>query len=213
MASVYDRPPTMLDRVVGARLVVIGSVRRVIEVRADEFTDGRVFGTLELDVSEVIFGEVRGDKIPVRLVGEGDAERPRWIVPAEEGRRLVWFLTPDSVPGQEGDVYAPVFAGGFPIDEDGVHVPAEAVDQVTTEVTGAKGPPIPIEALRRLIDEIAQQRDQQFEELNRVAPAAAISAPYPPVQEMPQDEVSLAPRPVEYVMGGGEPAELEPPEE
>ena len=205
MATLYEETPTLTDRIVAAELIITGRFGRLLGTQAVQIGDRpRVLGLFEVDVEQVLQGEVPSRPVLVRVLGEGEEERAAWIVPLEEGGLLVLLLVRDVEPGLPENVFAPYFASVFRLIEEGrVQLPEEIVDELTRDVTSVEDSTIPLEELARLIEEVRGRRERPDQELQKVEPAELRKEPYPEVTETPEPDV-----------GGARPAapEGEPPE-
>jgi hypothetical protein len=214
MSTEYGPTLTLTERIEGAELILVGIPGMLTEIIPDA-TEGqrRVFGIFQFAVERTMKGELSEDRLLVRVLGEGEDERARWLLPIEEGRSLVCLLTPDVGPDLPHNVYAPVAASGFLLEGEGVLVPEDAFDDLTRQITGAEAPPIPLDGFVRLVDTVVQRRAQQLGELRGSLPEDILDRPYPPVEEMPQDVREMVPAPPGAVTEGGRSAEVTPPEE
>ena len=205
MATLYEEIPSLTDRIVAADLIVAGRVGRLIGTQALQIGDRpRVLGLFEVDVEQVLQGEVPSRPVLVRVLGEGEEERVSWIVPVKEEGLFVLLLVRDVEPGLPDNVFAPYFASAFPLSGEGrVQLPEEIVDDLTREITRVEDSTIPLEGLSLLIEEVRRRREQPDQELQSIEPAELRKEPYHEVTEMPQPDV-----------GGARPAapEGEPPE-
>lgn len=205
MATLYEETPTLTDRIVAADLIVAGRFGRLVDTQALQMGDGpRVLGLFEVDVEQVIQGEIPSRPLLVRVLGEGEEERAAWVVPVKKEDVVVLLLVRDVESGLPENVFAPYFASAFPLTQAGrVQLPEEIVDDLTREVTRVEDSAIPLEGLARVIEEARRRREQPEQELQSVEPAELRREPYPEVTEMPQPDV-----------GGARPAapEGEPPE-
>lgn len=194
MATLYEETPTLTDRIVAADLIVAGRFGRLVDTQALQMGDGpRVLGLFEVDVEQVIQGEIPSRPLLVRVLGEGEEERAAWVVPVKKEDVVVLLLVRDVEPGLPENVFAPYFASAFPLTEEGrVQLPEEIVDDLTREVTRVEDSAIPLEGLARVIEEARRRREQPEQELQSVEPAELRREPYPEVTEMPQPDVGGA---------------------
>jgi hypothetical protein len=191
MATLYEEIPTLADRTVAADLIITGRFRRLLGTQALQIGDRpRVLGLFEVDVEQVVEGEVPARPLLVRVLGEGDEGRVAWIVSVEDERLLVLMLVRDIEPGLPNNVFAPYFASAFPLSEEGnVQLPEETIDDFTREVTRVEDSTIPLEGLGRLVEEVRRRREQPDHELQRVEPLELRREPYPQITEVPQPDV------------------------
>lgn len=185
MATDYTEIPTLTDRIAAAESAVVASIGRLVAVEPDR-TEGvqRVFGLFELDVEDVLKGPRLG-KALLRVVGEGEDENARWLVPVGERRRLVLLLAPDVGPGIPDDTYAPVHASGFELEDDRARLPEDVLDDESRRVLDFDGSHVPLEGLRRLVEAIDRRRREPESAVAELLPEEALTRPYPEVEERP----------------------------
>ena len=185
MSTDYTEILTLADRIATADLAVVASVGRLVAVEPDR-TEGvqRTLGLFELHVEDVLKGP-RLTKALLRVVGEGEGERARWLVPVGEGRRLVLLLARDVGPGIPEDTYAPLHGSGFGIDDERVRIPEDIVDDVSRSVVAFDGSDVPLDGFRRLVDEIGRRRGETEREVAELLPEEARTRPYREVEERP----------------------------
>jgi hypothetical protein len=218
MATVYDRIPTLVERIVGAHLIVIARFAGLREVRpAEGFDRPRVFGLFEVDVAEVLYG-APPDRLLVRVLSDPEDPEPdptgeatRWVVLVDPDARVLLVLARDVAPDLPDGVYALYFASAFAVEEDWVVVPADALDEQTRRMTEVddRGR-VSIAGLRRLIETVTAELDDRRRALEVLFPPVLREHPYPPTLERPDAEVPAQPPqqpPLVPAVDGGRPAE------
>lgn len=185
MATDYTEIPTLADRIAAAEAAVVASIGRLVALEADP-TEGvrRVFGLFELHVEDVLRGP-RLTKALLRVVGDGEDENARWLVPVGERRRLVLLLAPDVGPGIPGETYAPVQGSGFELEDDRARIPEDIVDDESRRILDFDGSHVPLEGLRRLVEAIERRRRETESTVAELLPEEARTRPYPEVEERP----------------------------
>jgi hypothetical protein len=213
MPTLFDRIPTLVERILGADLIAIGTVVGLREVRpAEGFEIPRVSGLFEVQLDDVLRGERPEDRVLVRVLGDGEDERAAWSVPLEEGRRLLLLLARDVAPELPEGVFAPYFESSFPVEDDSVRVPEETLDERAKEITGAKRDTVPLDGFRRLADVVGAEREKRLRELDELVPADLRERPYPDTEEQPavEDGRPLPEEvPAEPTPEGGSPADVQ----
>jgi hypothetical protein len=198
MATDYLVTPSLSDRIAAADVIALGSIGRLIGVEPDR-TEGvrRVFGVFEVRVEDFLKGDRPPATLVLRVIGEGEDDRARWLASIGEGRRFVLLLTRDVGPGIPEDAFALVHASAFEFDDSGngrIPVPEEAVDDLTRSVAEFDGTHVSLEGLRRLVDLISQDREEAARQTAELLPEQALTRPYPEVEERPDvAEPSLKP--------------------
>jgi hypothetical protein len=185
MATEYTEIPTLADRIATADAAVVASIGRLVALEPDP-TDGvqRVFGLFELDVQDVLKGPRLGTAL-LRVVGEGEDERARWLVPVGEGRRLLLLLARDVGPAIPADTYAPLHESGFELEDDRARIPEEILDADSRRVVDFDGSHVPLDGLRRFVEIIERRRDETERAVAELLPEEARTRPYAEVEERP----------------------------
>jgi len=210
LATDYDEVPTLVERIIGADLVLVGRVGRLVDVRPDK-TEGqrRVVGIFELEVEKVLKGDEPTGRVLLRLLGEGQDERAAWIVSVEEGKRMLFLLASDVGPELPERLFAPVFASGFEIEDDArIRIPPTAVDDLTREVARFDGSHVPLNGLQRLVEVVRRQHDERKREVEQFLPREATKRPYPEVGEVPPDVNEVAPQRLDLLTPEAQPVEI-----
>lgn len=214
MTTRLDRMPPLSERIVGADLIATGTVVGLRDIRpAEGLEPPRVSGLFEVDLDEVLRGDRAHGTALVRVLGEGRDERAVWVVPLQEGQRILLLLARDTAPDLPKDVFAPYFESSFPVEDGRVRVPEDALDELTMEVAGAERGVVPLDGLRRLVEVVGARREEWLRELQALLPAELRDQPYPEVEERPdvREGRPLPPEtPLEPPPEGGRPSELKP---
>jgi hypothetical protein len=192
MATDYRLIPSLIERIAASHLVVIVAGARLIDLQRDR-VEGlqRVLGVFEVDVEEVLDRERPADRLLVRVLGEGQDEQARWLVPLTEGHRWVLLLVRDAGPGLPGGLYAPVFASGFRIDDGSIELPEDALDERTRELADVRDGRATIDGLRRLLEVVRGEQTQARQRLEEFLPPEALRRPYPDTEELPPEVVEV----------------------
>jgi hypothetical protein len=192
MATDYRLIPSLIERIAASHLVVIVAGARLIDLQRER-VEGlqRVLGVFEVDVEEVLDGERPADRLLVRVLGEGQDEQARWLVPLTEGHRWVLLLVRDAGPGLPGGLYAPVFASGFRIDDGSIELPEDALDERTRELADVRDGRATIDGLRRLLEVVRGEQTQARQRLEEFLPPEALRRPYPDTEELPPEVVEV----------------------
>jgi hypothetical protein len=196
MATDYELIPSLIERIAASQLVVVVAGARLIDLQRDRIEGPpRVLGVFEVDVEEVLDGERPTDRLLVRVLGEGQDEQARWLVPLTDGHRQVLVLARDVAPGLPGGLYAPVFASGFRIDGDSIELPEDVVDERTRELADVRDRRATLDGLRRLLEVVRREQAQARQRLEEFLPPEALRRPYPDTEELPPEVVEV-PSPV-----------------
>ena len=213
MATDYYGTPSLLERIVGADLVVIGRPGRLLQVEPPTGTNGsRVYGIFEVAVDSVLMGDPPSEGLNLRVLGEGRDEQATWIVPLSEDRSYLVLLAHDVEPEAPENLYAPVFSGVYPLtDEDHVNVPEEALDDRTKEEAGFEGNRVSLDGVRRLIESVLRVREDRQRQLEEMGLDELLDRPYPPIGEMVQQDRPYPPteETPQQAETGGRPATID----
>jgi hypothetical protein len=68
-----------------------------------------------------------------------------------------------------------------------IRLPIEILDERTQEIAGVRGPEMPIEALRKVVDVLLREREEQRRGIQELVPVELLAQPYPPIGEMPEE--------------------------
>ncbi len=187
MPTTYDLVSSLFERIIGADLIVVGTVRRLKNVQhEDSFKEPRVFGFFEIDVERALKGEPPPNPVLLRVFGEGRNERPKWAVPLKEGARVLLLLARDVAPDLPPNLFAPYFASGFTIDEQGrVEVPPDVLDTFSKRAARFEGRRARLAEFERLVKRAQAERERQVSELKQFIPPAILRRRYPGVLEQP----------------------------
>jgi hypothetical protein len=190
MATDYYGTPSLLERIVGADLVVVGRPGRLLRVEPQTGTNGsRVYGIFEVAMDSVLMGDPPSEVLNLRVLGEGRDEQATWIVPLSGDRSFLFLLAHDVEPEAPENLYAPVFSGVYPLtDEDHVNVPEEALDDRTKEEAGFEENRVSLDGVRRLIESVLREREDRQRQLEEMGLAELRDRPYPPIEEMQRQD-------------------------
>jgi hypothetical protein len=202
MSTTYDATPSVLDRVVGADLIVVGVVRGPVRTSPVEDAERpRVHGWFEMRPERVLAGEPPEAPILVRVLGDGSVEDPSWTVRLPDDGRVVAMLARDVGPELPDNLFAPCFAGLFAIAGDGtVRVPEEALDDASRRLADADGASLTIDQIHRLADRVAQRRAENERRLEAEEPAEVRAEARPDLTEQPEPGRAQS----DHTPGGGE---------
>jgi hypothetical protein len=206
MSTTYDATPSILDRVAGADLIVLGVAHGPVRIEPIEGSERpRVHGWFELRPERVLSGAPPSPTVMVRVVGEGTGEKNvTWIVPLPARTPVVALLTRDVGDGVPDGMFAPCFAGIYPLSDDGrIHVPDEALDQATRDLAGDDG--LTVEHLGRVIDGVNDRRAERLRRLEDEEPSDVRSRPRQELHEYPRSAQDVTDRPAD----GGQDARLD----
>jgi hypothetical protein len=216
MPTQLEHVPTLVERIVGAHLIVIGRVAGLREVRrAEGFDRTRTFGLFDVDVNDVLYGEPP-DRLILRVLsdpeGDSEGERIRWVVPMEVGAPVLLLLARDVAPELPDDVYVPYFTSVFSVeDEEWVVIPDDALDEPTREIAGDDDDRgrVHLAGLRRLVDTVTAENDERRRAVEELLPAQLVRGPYPLVLEQSGVEQPSQRGLPEVTPDGGRPGEEE----
>ena len=121
MSTTYDATPSLLDRVVGADLILLGTAHGPVRVDRLDALDAleeeeerpRVYGWFEVRPERVLDGEPGSEPILLRVIGEGTDADATWLVPVPSDRPMVALLNRDVGPGLPDNTFAPCFTGVY----------------------------------------------------------------------------------------------------
>jgi hypothetical protein len=207
MSTTYDAKPSIVDRVVGSDLIVLGVAHGPVRIEPIEDSEPpRVHGWFELRTERVLSGAPEPSTVAFRVLGEGTGDDVTWLVPVPTRTPVLALLTRDVGAGVPEGVFAPCFAGIYPLSDDGrVRVPDEALDQATRDLTDAGPGGLTIEHIGRVIDGIAARRDDNRRRLEDEEPLEVRRRSRQELLEYPQSARDVA----EHSPGGGRDARLD----
>jgi hypothetical protein len=207
MSTTYDETPSILERVIGSDLILVGITRGPVRVDPLETSETRrVHGWFEVSPQEILAGAPT-PTVLLRVLGEGRDEHAAWVAPVPSENQMLLMLTRDIGPDLPDNLFAPCFNSIFELAADGtVQVPPDTVDEATREAIGSAGERLTIDGLRRVIETVQQRRDAVGRRLEEAEPPEVRHEPRPELLEYPQsalDRAEAAQSP-----GGGTTAEL-----
>jgi hypothetical protein len=209
MATDYEVIPNLIERITASQLVVIVTGGRLVDLQRDPIQEPpRVLGVFEVDVEDVLDGERPTDRLLIRVLGEGQDEQARWLVPLSDGHRWVLLLTPDTGPGLPEGLYAPVFSSGFRIDNGNVELPEEALDERTRELADVRERRATLDGLRRLLEVVRAERTQARQRLEQFLPPEALRRPHPDTEEIPPAVIEVPSAVAGTTIPAARPAEI-----
>jgi hypothetical protein len=211
VATEYDGIPSILDRVIGSDLIVIGRVRGPVRiVPLDGGDRPRVHGWFEVDAEETLAGEP--STILLRVVGNGSDADVTWPVPVPHRGPLLLMLTRDVGPELPENMYAPCFNGIYEVVDGTVTIPSDSVDEITGKAvrpTTTDGPvrELTMEGLRDVLETVRQRSQAVLRQLQEEEPAEVQQLPRPELDEYPRSDAEVSS--AATLSGGGQPAEID----
>jgi hypothetical protein len=199
MPTFVDTPPPLTDRILGADLVLVGTVTGLRETfPAKGFDTPRVSGLFEVVVEEMLYGERDQSPVLIRVLGDGKSEDATWSIDLREGQQHLLLLTRDVAPDLPENVYAPYFASCFAVREGLLKIPADALDETSLDVCGAKDEQVSIDGIRRLIAVVTSKRIERQRAVEEMLPPQLRDLPYPQEKELPgwREDIPVVVRPL-----------------
>lgn len=187
MSTDYYGTPSFAERVIAADVILTGTVGRLIAVEALPGDPLHVSGKFEIRVESVWKGQP-DTALELHVLGKRDGDRFVWIADLLEGERYLLMLARDSAPPDPAIWYVPYFSAAYPLAPNGqVRLPIEILDERTQEIAGVRGPEMHIEALRKVVDVLLREREEEQRRIQELVPAELLAQPYPPIEEMPEE--------------------------
>jgi hypothetical protein len=208
MSTTYDAIPSVLDRVVGSDLIVLGSARGPVRIEPLQGAEPpRVYGWFEIALQDVLTGDAPEPPLLVRMIGNGRPDNAVWPMPIPADTPMLWMLVRDIGPDLPDQLFTPCYHGVYELSREGVvRVPEDALDDASRELAG-QGPGLSLDGFRRLIGAVERRRAGAARRLAEAEPAEIRDVGRPEFDEYPRSadaavEVTLA-RP-----GGARSAEI-----
>ncbi len=187
MSTDYDGTPSFAERVIAADVILMGAIGRLIVVESLLDDPRRVSGKFEIRVESVWKGQPDA-VLELRVLGKRDGDRVVWITDLVERERYLLMLARDSAPPDPAIWYVPYFSAAYPLTPGGqVQLPTETLDERTQEIAGISGPEIPGEALRKVVEVLLREREEERRRVQELVPAELLAQPYPPIGEVPEE--------------------------
>jgi hypothetical protein len=188
MPTEYYGTPSIYQRIIGADLIVLGKVQRLL--RTETLVAGSqasVYGLFEVAVDSALLGEPPSSILKVRVLGHDHDGEVSWIVPMVIGEPYLFILVRDVGPDEPINRFAPNFGGAYPVRDGGrIAVPADAVDETTRKFAHFDGVHLTQDGVRAMITRLQEERQAIAAEFEKMLPAEVRERPYPAVQEMPK---------------------------
>lgn len=186
MSTDYYGTPSFAERVGAANIILIGTVGRLIGVDTLPSDPLRVSGKFEIRVESVWKGQP-DELLELRVLGKQEGDRFVGIVDLLEGERYLLMLARDSAPLESEVWHVPYFSAVYPVTADSqVKLPQEILDPRTLAIAGIdEGITVSLEALRKVVDTLLHEREQEQHRLWELVPDEVLKQPYPPIEEMP----------------------------
>lgn len=186
MTTVYEKSPTLEERLHSSPLIVRGRVQPHPETQVDDGGDTpQVQTVFRVDVEEVLKGDHPGDEIMVRVVGGSDEgiETPS-TTDLVEGERALLLLAPDHGPERPSNAFVPYFGSCFCERENRIQLPGELTEEVSAFGLEEHGE-IPVAALRHLLEkvaatEVAEEAGGEPPEVRETEAQAGVEVEVPP---------------------------------
>jgi hypothetical protein len=182
---------SLWERLAASSLVVVGHARRPIEWVDPDDGSGQRFAIAEVEVREVLRGDVR-ELVRVRVAGAKGPDGAGKGTPAgdlEEGGELLLLLAED----EPGDVprYGLQFDSAFPVRDDVLRVP----DDLPLGRHGRDREKLTIDVVREMLKEIDAEAEERRLAYEAVDGPGWADRPYPEVEEIGDpDEKDRPPR-------------------
>lgn len=169
---------SLLERLVGAHLVIVGRSRGLVEDWADP-CDGSTqrFAVAEVEVREVLRGKAL-DLVRIRVAGTENEGQVSPIVRLEKGDELLLVLAED----EAGDVprYGLQYDSAFPVRDQVLELPDDVPLGGYAEEPGK----LTLDVVRRMLDDLAADAEQRRKQYQQVDGPEWESRPYPEVEEI-----------------------------
>lgn len=173
---------SLLERLAGAQIVVLGRVLGVADRIPDPETDAQAFALLDVERLQTLRGDIPGH-IQVRIAETQGAEKHGWTIPVEKGAELLLVLSRD----EYGDPprYALQHSSGFRVRDDVIELP-EQVD--AGPLRPKDGEPITVSHVAKLLARIDDNRAHREAQLRETEGDAHKKAQTPEMLERPSEE-------------------------
>jgi len=174
MTTSYEGIPPLDHRLASAELIVLGTVRRQVDVELHALEEAQeVHSVFTVAVDRVLAGSLDADEITVRVVG-GSAEgvETKHSTAIAEGRELLLLLSRDVGPGRPETAYVPFFGGCYATKGKAVALPEGRWElaKVKSAITAAR-----------------RNAERERVRLEELEPARLRRLPYPAVLELPEE--------------------------
>ena len=193
MPTEYLGTPAFTDRLRSADLILTGRFGRLVsEQEADWGDPPKSLGTFEVMPDVVLSGDLAGDTLQVRVLGERRADRVDWLVPTTEETRFLFILVRDALPEETQAVYAPSWLGVYPLDDDDrFAMPRQEVDDLArTTMAADEAGRVALSGLRLLLETLAREREEQAQRVDELVRSSRAETAYPAVRELPPEPES-----------------------
>jgi hypothetical protein len=193
MPTEYVGTPPLTDRLRSADLILTGRFGRLVrEQEADWGDPPKSLGIFDVTPDDVLFGDLAGDTLQLRVLGNRRADRIDWLVPITEETRFLFILVKDTLPDETGDIYAPSWLGVYPLDDDDrFAIPAQEIDDLArVALASDEAGRIPLSGLRQLMETLERERQEQAQRVDELARTSGGATGYPTVKELPPEPES-----------------------
>jgi hypothetical protein len=178
MTTYYKEIPTLEMRVAAARLIVVGTIGKVVSTRVDSYNhEPFVRTTYEIVVKKTLKGAAKQRLIQVEVAGgKSGAVVQSMRIPMREGDSYVMILVPQT--GEKP--FVPYFGSVFPVQRDGKVLLGTQTRKILSGV-GARDGSITLAALRALIRGVERREAAEAKAAMAVSPGQEL----PPISEIP----------------------------
>jgi hypothetical protein len=187
MSTDYYGIPSFAERIIGADVILIGAIGRLIAVEPLQDASMHISGKFEIHIENIWKGQPDA-ALELRVLGKRDGDRFVGIVDLQEGEHYLLMLARDSAPLDKATWYVPYFSAVYPLNPDGqVQLPTETLDERTQEIADSSGPEIPLEALHKVVNVLLREREEERRRIREIVPDELLAQSYLPIEEMPEE--------------------------
>lgn len=174
MTSYYKEIPTLDMRTRAARVVIVGTIRGVLQTDTEFYEDQTyVRSTVDVEVEEVLKGKIEAQHIAVQVLG-GRTERAETPLqlPMREGERMLLMLS----EGDKEGIFVPYLGSAFPVKGSRVKFGESAAEEPGAPRSPAAEPEVSLDDVRRTVAKVERLRSEE-EAPGRLEPAPVLEMP------------------------------------
>jgi hypothetical protein len=187
MTVIYEKTPTFEERILGATLIIVGKIQKLIRTEGEyNVSDQHQLQTIySVNVRKALKGFTNLNSVKVRVLG--DRAKISGLAEAVEGDRILLMLSPDYGPNMKEDSFVLYFSSGYLIQgEDQVMLDESTAKELANQKIPVDDRMVKLESIHSLIITIMKRKEKQGAMLEEVEPAELRKMPYPEISELPQ---------------------------